>query len=762
MAAQTTNLSVSIHDHDRVASPTSPLVMLWDPKTERFAQHATDPHSSSQSPLPPPRRSSSLSYNRPRERRLSVPDSIRSLDFGEFLRELDRAPPHSPTGTGCAPSRASTDVDEYHISEATASQGPLKQPSHDHVAAIPSWKPGKVLKTALKEVLGGGGNNKRMPKDPVVALPFGRGGVAIKSKAVTEKQVKPDPYLTHVPATSPPSGLHFPPNANIQVIIPRRKSIAHDRDHRHNTSPSYGSPPEMYGQSPSGRYYINHATHRPNGHGPAVYDRPECQPRRRNDPTTPSPSSSASHSTLTASEGHHSEGSRARSRPLEPSLAPPRQVNQRRRATSVDSFTSPVPAIPTGPGIHIHPQQMAMEAAEARRKEILKGEKECLRVVTCPSREKFAGNARGREVDVMSVADTDADNDDAMSLSSFPAPPSTYSPTSPIHRNPTRSWSLPTESSPTPTAYPTDINTKYGASRGIRVGSTQYRQQQPRTHLPTMPGPLVDSESNVRRADDNRLHHRDRRRNKIHHLPPVPPLPAPTLLPHTTHLPRLPTQAQGSHAQSTQHADGIHGGGVSAPGTSDSQPTLPAPVSVSVSSSGVRQALADQPSDEAMTTRARPASSDMTIAVTTTSFVDDDTPDSVFSLMYTGESSLQTGLQLLPQEHKSEKVNDEEELALQRQADALAREREMLEDRVRGLMWLVNSLEVVQQQQLTGQQGAAFPILQSAEMSPSSVAPIPRGAEGDTSVNKLYVVDDLERRSSTSTERAGSYLPYAR
>lgn len=77
---------------------------------------------------------------------------------------------------------------------------------------------------------------------------------------------------------------------------------------------------------------------------------------------------------------------------------------------------------------------------------------------------------------------------------------------------------------------------------------------------------------------------------------------------------------------------------------------------------------------------------------------------------------------------------------------ALERERQELEERVRGLMWLVTSLE---QESQTGHD----------EVERVDRALTPRGAGTGLRTPSPATTDG---RSSTSTERAVTYLPYAR
>ena len=94
-----------------------------------------------------------------------------------------------------------------------------------------------------------------------------------------------------------------------------------------------------------------------------------------------------------------------------------------------------------------------------------------------------------------------------------------------------------------------------------------------------------------------------------------------------------------------------------------------------------------------------------------------------------------------------------EEMALQEQAEALAREREMLEERVRGLMWLVTALE----------QGGIDPSqLASMAGSGDRDGGDPANFKSEQQVPRTSSSTEVEGRSSTSTERAVSYLPYAR
>lgn len=161
---------LSARTRDRTASPPSPTtVMLWDPATESFAQMTIESHSSGSQhtdipPTPHPlKRSASVSHS-PRRQRLSGADSM--LDFGEFLKDLHCDRPQSPS-SGWDASRQS--VDEHPIRRIPPSKfEPQEQSPRD--IAVPSWKSSKVLKTALKEVLGGGGNNKDMPKDSTVSV----------------------------------------------------------------------------------------------------------------------------------------------------------------------------------------------------------------------------------------------------------------------------------------------------------------------------------------------------------------------------------------------------------------------------------------------------------------------------------------------------------------------------------------------------------------------------------------------------------------
>lgn len=182
----------------------SPPVLLWDPKTESFAPRVPDPHSSissihciaPSSPISSARQSPSYAVNSDvnphhpfspssasppsplgtshpnhsttgtigtkntrRMRHHSNPESI--VDFGEFLRQIDRERTVS-AGTGQA---------ENVVLDASASSAkPLPPPPS--ALSPPNHKPSSKnpLKSVLKEMLGGGGNNQSLtvPKDSVV------------------------------------------------------------------------------------------------------------------------------------------------------------------------------------------------------------------------------------------------------------------------------------------------------------------------------------------------------------------------------------------------------------------------------------------------------------------------------------------------------------------------------------------------------------------------------------------------------------------
>jgi len=91
------------------------------------------------------------------------------------------------------------------------------------------------------------------------------------------------------------------------------------------------------------------------------------------------------------------------------------------------------------------------------------------------------------------------------------------------------------------------------------------------------------------------------------------------------------------------------------------------------------------------------------------------------------------------------------ELTLEQETEALERERQMLEERVRELMWLVQSLEGQQAEGAIGASHASVstgPTLESISDSSALAPPAPPSPSG-TNV-------------TTSTERAVTYLPYLR
>ncbi|KAG8847039.1 hypothetical protein FRB96_001689 [Tulasnella sp. 330] len=712
----------------RTTSPPSPtMVMLWDPAAERFAPMTLESHSStshnSGKPLPPSplplKRSSSLSHSR---RRLSQPDSV--LDFGEFLKELDREIPQSPT-SGWAASRPSTAPDEYQTSKIVPPAAGLQQQSTRGITA-PSWKPTKVLKTALKEVLGGGGNYKRMPKDPTVSLPFGRGGAAVRVKAVADtKQSKPDPYLAHGSSISPSSEPHlrFPPNANLPVIT-RRESRTRDLDEQH---PQSSVSPELYTHLPPDWPYLSHAGyHCPTGY----YDRPEYQPRVRRD-------RSLSTSSRSASEGKHGDESvtfcaqnqQALPKSSPVSWRPSRATMHRQRASSVDSALA-LPTVANGPSILVHPEQAAMEAAmdgQKRQRETRRASKDVSTVYV----------RAVSEVDAIPVADIhlDDDNDDAMSLSSFPAPPSILHSLKAPARGPTRTSSLPTEMPSHPDPNGTNIIINYSQSRGLGV--------QPRTWLPTIPAPGPVRSGSSPKGSPLTARPATRYWNSNHptnalHLPPAPLIPAP-MLPRT---PRL-SQPLAQHTNGNRRANG------SPPG--EYNPSSP------TDSSEARQTRVLTTAQPAIRTESIVPSTPAFQITTTTSYVGDDDYNepstSVFSLMYSESDTCSVAELQFPVDEADgvDGVTEQRELVLRHQADALAKQREMLEDQVRGLIWFANSFEVEQQRLLPESTGL-----------PLSSLSTPRGGCHPPAQMVRAHEEHHDERSSTSTERAVSYLSYAR
>ncbi|KAG9002367.1 hypothetical protein FRB90_011384 [Tulasnella sp. 427] len=709
----------------------SPPVLVWDSKTESFTPRVPDPHSSissihcvapssptasittqsssnavnynvtPQHPFPPssasppssplgtshPNDSSTGTIGTKKTRRMrhhSNPESI--VDFGEFLKQIDRERTVS-AGAGQAENVA------FDAPSSSDKPLPPQPPAPVSSNSKPSAK--NPLKYVLKEVLGGGGNNQNLvlPKDSVVPS-FGRGGIARtntkSSKSSKEtKATKKDPYYAHVSYGSPPSPtqMYFPPNSNLP--FPRAKAAV--------------DPWEPVSLQADISYYA--IPRKPRG---AVHDAAEQAGKARATAVSPAPTAS-SVSTL-SSDAPHDRPGKAGEGAMQPALKISTTVDQnkppRRRSKS---FTSPVSAgLPTPPpksglsiGVFLHPAQVALEAKLKQQAEEAKDKfKDGVRVVVQPVDDQSA-----RDVDVISMADTELD--DAISLSGFPLPPST-----PISAR-DRLFSLPvTPIAVVPEATPRQHSTSGGLQPPSRVMGPR---PQTRNRLPTMPAP-----SQAYRQPQLTLPS-----SEISSWMPPPPSRPPPL---PVKIPSTPVSPARSKPLGPP-------------------PSIPLPPIPPSSSPPIFGSAPSMPRRGSLPDRAASSPPSSLPKSYGQSF-----PDQYIHRPHrTPQPSQQPWLPPIRTDvHDmagvvvSEPSPASDHVYLQQLA--LERERQELEVRVRGLMWLVTSLE---QESQSGH----------GEEERVDRALTPRGLSAGLRTPSPATTD---KRSSTSTERAVTYLPYAR
>ncbi|KAG8906022.1 hypothetical protein FRB99_007754 [Tulasnella sp. 403] len=640
-----------------------PVVLMWDTLTESFSPHIPDPHSSA--PTQSHVHSLPLSdLPSKRSRRHSNPESI--VSFDEFLKQIERDKPMSSH--------------DHHDYSSSISPTQTSHPSFFEGSSKHSGK--NPLKTVLKEVLGGGGNHEKLPKDAVVPS-FGRGGVARnpgKGKATTSTSVRQDPYYAHVPfgpSTSPTSAF-FPPNS----MHPHTRTKSNSP--RDEYTPMFGSP-EAY---------------------PASY-----VPRTSNQfQTTDRSQQSTSSSSITNSDGMDGLARR----PSHPAagypypLAVETRNSARTRSRSVVSpLTASDSSIKTPPtnssvGVFLHPEQAALEAvlAERARSQSQGSEKEkspspdSVKVVISSVDSRNDSTRRDvRDVDVISVTDTELD--DILSLSNFPLPPSLGP--SPLQTR---------RDDPLSSLAPTRMTTGVSPQLPGRLGRVPLKGRLPTMPEPSTFQPLLSAPHPPSGRPQLTLQPPDQLS-----LPPAPVLTPPD--------PRRPQAAYPDREA-----------GFVAPGYQ----ALPVrrgsvPANASLGTNDVNEAWRHHPLSSVMPT-AHPTGPTF--------------PQDISALL----AALSLGGQLPPSPVDPQVLNTlDTNTLLQHQTQVLERERQALEARVRGLMVLVNQLE--------GQ-----------KTLPTEIAGHGSGSNQTTPTNtkekRTPSPSDTDPRSSTSTERAETYLPYAR
>ncbi len=366
------------------------------------------------------------------------------------------------------------------------------------------------------------------------------------------------------------------------------------------------------------------------------------------------------------------------------------------------------PIVPQAGRVFLHPAQAALEAKLAaqakRRSEDYKDSKSLepdgVRVVVQPVLSAEERRRAGREGEVVSGIDSD-EEEELFSLSGFPLPPSKtpdpYGQRERLKSLPSDRPDHPHHNLPTPPAQHSALKRSRTTHRG---------------RLPTMPSPIIFDYpvASLELSPHFSAFSRSTSPPTEHiQLPPPPSIPPPTLdtprsrrpsgPPPNMPLPPVPSRRSSLHRRGSQTA------------TPPFAPPSP-PANLPISYGAVTPPLATPPDPN--------FSSNMTTLLSSL--------QSLSIPKYNPPSSANQynnypGVFMEP---------DEEQLMLQ---EALERERQMLEERVRGLMWLVDNLQ--------GNDGDidALPVFQH---DGGLRAPSPGGT------------------SSSSTERATSYLPYVR
>ncbi|KAG8927294.1 hypothetical protein FRC01_007704 [Tulasnella sp. 417] len=722
----------------RSGSPPAP-VLVWDSKTESFTPRVPDPHSSissihciaPSSPTSSARQSSSYAVNSDvnpqhrfppssasppsplrtshpndsttgtigtkktrRMRHHSNPESI--VDFGEFLRQIERERTVS-AGAGQAENVVVPDA-------STPSAKPLPPPPSALSPPNPKTFVKNPLKSVLKEVLGGGGNNQSLivPKDSVVPS-FGRGGIARtntkSSKSSKESgRNKKDPYYAHIPFGSPPSPtqMYFPPNSNLP--FPRAKQVVDP-----------WAPVSMQADI---SYFVKK---------PKVTAQEYAEQVGRARAAAVSPAPTTSSVSTASSDGPHDsfgKGPEGRQAGLAITTAVDHNKPPKRRSKSFSSPVSPDAALVTPPpktgpsiGVFLHPAQAALEARLMHQAEEAKEKsKDGVRVVVQPVDDHSA-----RDVDVISMVDTEAD--DLISLSGFPLPPST-----PAGAARDRLFSLPV----TPTSIPAEPKGRQHSASGSLQPPPRMMGPRPQTRntLPTMPAPsqaFRQPQVTLPSSDISSwippLPSRAPPPVKIPSTPVSPARSKPLGPPPSIPLPPIPTSSSPPIFGS---APGMARRG-SLPERAASSPPSSLPKNYGQSFPDHLSHRPHQPPQSSQQPWLPHIHTDIRLS-----------PD--MAPMFTQGVS--------PVSELPPSVPDQDYL----QQLALERERQELEERVRGLMWLVTSLE---QESQTGHD----------DVDRVDRALTPRGTGTGLRTPSPATTD---KRSSTSTERAVTYLPYAR
>lgn len=487
--------------------------------------------------------------------------------------------------------------------------------------------------------------------------------------------------------------MYFPPNSNLP--FPRAKQIVDP-----------WAPVSLQGDI---SYYIKKPR-------VAVQDAAEHVGRARAASPAPTTSSVSSGS----SDGPHDsfgKGPEGRQAALAITTTVDKNKPPKRRSKSFSSPVSPdaaqaAPAPKTGPsiGVFLHPAQAALEARLQHQVEEAKEKsKDGVRVVVQPVDDQST-----RDVDVISMVDTEAD--DMISLSGFPLPPST-----PSTAARDRLFSLPV----TPTPMPVETKGRQHSLSGGLQPPPRVMGPRPQTRntLPTMPAP-----SQAYRQPQVTLPSSD----VSLWIPPLPSGPPPPVKVPSTPVSPARSKPLGPPPSiplppiPTSSSPPLFG---SAPGMAR-RGSLPERAASSPPSSlpkNYGQSFPDHPSQ-------RPHRSPQPSQQPWLPPIHTDirlSPD--MAPMFT------QGVSPVSEQSSAPDQDYLQQLALER-------ERQELEERVRGLMWLVTSLE---QESQSGHD----------EVERVDRALTPRGASTGLRTPSPATTDTW---SSTSTERAVTYLPYAR
>ncbi|KAG8955022.1 hypothetical protein FRC03_011318 [Tulasnella sp. 419] len=664
----------------------TPMVMIWDSQKETFSPRAAPPSAISEQ-----NRKRAPTIGSPRReqfnRRYSNPESV--LDFGDFLRDIDREPRRRFNRPGSMDMASNSDSTLDLRATLASMDDELAQ--NDIRASTPRPSspqrtgPKSSFKSVLKEMLGGGGNNKdETNKKDTIVLPYGRGGVA-RGRVNAKPTTKPDPYLAHIqsPGAPPPAGHSMLPTTS----IPRSNRPTHLES---RPMPIYGAP-DGYWSNPNQVqeiYYHQSPIYPPSKYSHSDQFRQGQSSRvlehlrtARHSAPSPSPTSSStstnssdnvglvpSHrltgpSQLSAPQARKTDAGEQTETSKKPSRTSHRAIGEastyRGRShslTSPDEPKTPASKPGGGPGVFLHPAQAELEAkmAHQKRMKMEKMEASGVRVAVTPVEEpdeEVDTLPYRRQDDLLSVSE--AEVDDVVSLSGFPLPPLHL----PDQRDTMESIAARMESPTIPHSMISDPNDTYTSFAGVPHFPERYRPRH-QTSLPTMVSP--HSQWNTQAP----VPHGERSRPS--HLPAPPALPPPP----------TPQQARafdflqaGAYTRSDRSQV-----------SSASLPVMPASLTGYDHGHMFRRGSAPGGSDF------HPLSIPHQYNAFPYAPSSPITPPAFASDTFNIPAYSPTSGSVLP--HSLEEM-----LALENQTKALARERAILEERVRDLVWLVNNLE---------------------------------------------------------------------